>query len=64
MHGNSTDEQHTYYNFHTEVQYAANDYINLCLYNYPDNYNQTAIRFGGQSYYPVTTAQWFIPLTS
>eukprot|EP00971_Amphidinium_carterae_P008256 163058-Amphidinium_carterae.2 len=48
---NSTDERHTYYNFHSEVQYAINDYINLNLYNYPDNYNQTAVQFAGQSYY-------------
>eukprot|EP00971_Amphidinium_carterae_P042237 829787-Amphidinium_carterae.3 len=48
---NATDNRHGYYNFHTEVQYAINDYINLCIYNYPEDYSQTALQFTSQSYY-------------
>eukprot|EP00971_Amphidinium_carterae_P044775 880817-Amphidinium_carterae.1 len=48
---NATDNRHGCYNFHTEVQYAINDYVNLYLYNYPEDYSQTAVQFTGQSYY-------------
>eukprot|EP00971_Amphidinium_carterae_P044776 880818-Amphidinium_carterae.1 len=48
---NATDNRHGYYNVHTEVQYAINDYMNLYLYNYPEDYSQTAVQFTGQSYY-------------
>eukprot|EP00971_Amphidinium_carterae_P230261 4569755-Amphidinium_carterae.1 len=48
---NATDTRHGYYNFHMEVQYAINNFINLYLYNFPEDYNQTAAQFTGQDYY-------------
>eukprot|EP00971_Amphidinium_carterae_P298580 5932275-Amphidinium_carterae.1 len=47
----ATDNWHGYCNFHTEVQDAISDYINLYIYNYPEDYSQTALRFTSQSYY-------------
>eukprot|EP00971_Amphidinium_carterae_P104626 2071979-Amphidinium_carterae.2 len=46
---NATDNRHGYYNFHTEVQYAIGDYINLYIYNFPEDYSQTALQFTSQS---------------
>eukprot|EP00971_Amphidinium_carterae_P241690 4798791-Amphidinium_carterae.3 len=48
---NATDTRHGYDTFHMEVQYAINDFINLYLYNFPEEYNQTAVQFTGQDYY-------------
>eukprot|EP00971_Amphidinium_carterae_P309248 6145332-Amphidinium_carterae.1 len=48
---NPTDSRHGYYNFHTEVQYTIKDFINLYVYNYPEDYNQNSIQFTGQDYY-------------
>eukprot|EP00971_Amphidinium_carterae_P244380 4852514-Amphidinium_carterae.2 len=48
---NATDNRHKYYNFHTEVQYAINDYMNVYLYNYPENFSQPSIQFTRQNYY-------------
>eukprot|EP00971_Amphidinium_carterae_P001348 26783-Amphidinium_carterae.1 len=39
---NPTDNRHGYYNFHTEVQYAINDFNNLYVYNFPEDYNQNS----------------------
>eukprot|EP00971_Amphidinium_carterae_P290093 5759848-Amphidinium_carterae.2 len=48
---NATDNRHGYYSFHTEVQYAINDHMNLYLYNYPENFSQKSIQFTGQNHY-------------
>eukprot|EP00971_Amphidinium_carterae_P215799 4283572-Amphidinium_carterae.2 len=47
----ATDTRHGYYNFHMEAQYAINDFINLYLYNYAEDYSQTSVQFTGQDYY-------------
>eukprot|EP00971_Amphidinium_carterae_P350732 6491712-Amphidinium_carterae.3 len=46
-----TDPRHGYYNFHTDVHYAITDYINLYLYNIPDDYRTAAVQFTQQDYY-------------
>eukprot|EP00971_Amphidinium_carterae_P323852 6436275-Amphidinium_carterae.4 len=50
---NPTDNRHGYYNFHTEVHYAIteSDYMNLYLYNRPDDYKTSAVQFTQQDYY-------------
>eukprot|EP00971_Amphidinium_carterae_P002002 39881-Amphidinium_carterae.1 len=47
---NGTKEKHSWYNFHTELQYAVNDFINLYLYNYPTDYPQTRRQLMTQNY--------------
>eukprot|EP00971_Amphidinium_carterae_P243485 4835185-Amphidinium_carterae.2 len=37
---NGTDDRHTWYNFHTRIEYAINDFLNIYLYNYPADYPQ------------------------
>eukprot|EP00971_Amphidinium_carterae_P009775 192815-Amphidinium_carterae.1 len=47
-----THQRHSYYNFHTEVHYAITDYINLYLYNIPDDFGKThSVQFTQQDYY-------------
>eukprot|EP00971_Amphidinium_carterae_P295877 5876211-Amphidinium_carterae.1 len=46
-----TDEKHVWYNFHTEIQYAINDFINVYLYNYPIDYAQQGQQLRKQDYY-------------
>eukprot|EP00971_Amphidinium_carterae_P092255 1826800-Amphidinium_carterae.1 len=46
-----TDNRHGYYNFHTEVHYAITDYMNLYLYNIPDDCKKAALQFTQQDYY-------------
>eukprot|EP00971_Amphidinium_carterae_P307960 6120176-Amphidinium_carterae.1 len=48
---NPTDERHGYYNFHKEVHYAITDFINLYMYNFQDDFSQTAVQFTQQDYY-------------
>eukprot|EP00971_Amphidinium_carterae_P088680 1754693-Amphidinium_carterae.1 len=48
-----TDDRHKYYNFHTEVHYAINDYVNVYLYNIPTEFPQTAADFNDQDHYLV-----------
>eukprot|EP00971_Amphidinium_carterae_P286769 5693569-Amphidinium_carterae.1 len=42
---NPTDPRHGYYNFHKEVQYAITNFINLYVYNHPEDYAQTTVQF-------------------
>eukprot|EP00971_Amphidinium_carterae_P103928 2058098-Amphidinium_carterae.1 len=49
--GNPTDPRHGHYNFHREVQYAITDFINLYIYNYPEDYAQNSAQFTTQHYY-------------
>eukprot|EP00971_Amphidinium_carterae_P342991 6482513-Amphidinium_carterae.1 len=39
------------YNFHKDVQYAITDYINLYVYDHPEDFAQTATQFTQQHYY-------------
>eukprot|EP00971_Amphidinium_carterae_P110837 2195504-Amphidinium_carterae.2 len=48
---NSTDPRHGNYNFRREVQYAITNFINLYVYNYPEDYAQNAVQFTQQDYY-------------
>eukprot|EP00971_Amphidinium_carterae_P016533 326607-Amphidinium_carterae.3 len=48
---NGTDDRHSWYNFHTEIQYAMNDFINIYLYNYPMEYSQPSLQLTSQPYY-------------
>eukprot|EP00971_Amphidinium_carterae_P295261 5863565-Amphidinium_carterae.1 len=49
---NPTDGRHGHYNFHKEVQYAITDFINLYVYNYPEeDYAQSSTQFTLQNYY-------------
>eukprot|EP00971_Amphidinium_carterae_P237702 4719042-Amphidinium_carterae.6 len=45
---NGTDETHSWYNFHTELQYAVNDFLNIYLHNYPAEYPQPGQQLTGQ----------------
>eukprot|EP00971_Amphidinium_carterae_P151659 3006200-Amphidinium_carterae.1 len=46
-----TDPRHGYYNFHTEVHYAITDYMNIYLYNMPEDFKRTASQFTSQDFY-------------
>eukprot|EP00971_Amphidinium_carterae_P258292 5126931-Amphidinium_carterae.3 len=48
---NGTDDRHSWYNFHAELQYAINDFINIYLYNYPLEYSQPGLQLTSQPYY-------------
>eukprot|EP00971_Amphidinium_carterae_P162500 3221514-Amphidinium_carterae.1 len=48
---NGTEEKHSWYNFHTEIQYAINDFINLYLYYNPTDYPQTGRQLMTQDYF-------------
>eukprot|EP00971_Amphidinium_carterae_P045102 887366-Amphidinium_carterae.1 len=48
---NGTDDKHSWYGFHQEVQYTINNHINIYLYNFPDNFKQSAHQLTGQDYY-------------
>eukprot|EP00971_Amphidinium_carterae_P059218 1170962-Amphidinium_carterae.2 len=43
--------RHGYYNFHKEAHYAITDYMNLYLYNMPDDYKKSSYQFTQQDYY-------------
>eukprot|EP00971_Amphidinium_carterae_P145383 2880970-Amphidinium_carterae.1 len=37
---NGMDDKHIWYNFHTRIKYAINDFLNIYLYSYPTDYHQ------------------------
>eukprot|EP00971_Amphidinium_carterae_P024232 478280-Amphidinium_carterae.2 len=37
---NGTDDKHAWYNFHTDIEDAINDFINIYMYNYPQQGQQ------------------------
>eukprot|EP00971_Amphidinium_carterae_P279023 5538977-Amphidinium_carterae.5 len=48
---NGTEEKHSWYNFHKEIQCAMNDFINLYLYNFPLNYKASAHQLTEQDFF-------------
>eukprot|EP00971_Amphidinium_carterae_P081911 1620439-Amphidinium_carterae.1 len=60
-----TEPRHTYYNFHREVHYAITDYMNIYMYNMPNDYPMTRADFTEQDHYFVvihTTERLLIEL--
>eukprot|EP00971_Amphidinium_carterae_P026123 515198-Amphidinium_carterae.1 len=60
---NGTNDKHAWYNFHTEIQYAINDFINVYLYNYPLDYSQQGQQLMKQDDYLTVVHTTERPLT-
>eukprot|EP00971_Amphidinium_carterae_P231967 4603462-Amphidinium_carterae.3 len=48
---NGTDPKHAWYNFHTEIEYAVNDFINVYMYNHPTDFPEQGQQLHKQDYY-------------
>eukprot|EP00971_Amphidinium_carterae_P267051 5297006-Amphidinium_carterae.3 len=35
---NGTDDKHSWYIFHTKIEFAIGDFLNIYLYNHPQEY--------------------------